>query len=43
MVTKLVLNSMFRHVSFSWIIETNQQLQYDIYKYETDWIADGPW
>ena len=43
MVTKFVLNSVSQHVGLSWIIETNQQLEYDIYKHNPNWITDGPW
>ena len=32
MVTKFVLNSVLHHVGLSWIIETNQQLEYYIYE-----------
>ena len=31
-INKFVLNKMLHHVGMSWIIETNQQLEYDIDK-----------
>ena len=42
-VTKFVLNKVLQHVGLSWIIETNQQLEYDIHKHNPNWITDGPW
>ena len=42
-IIKFVLNTMLHHVGMSQIIETNQQLKYDIEKNNTDWISDGPW
>ena len=30
-------------LELSWIIETNQQLEYDIEKHNPDWITGGPW
>ena len=36
MVTKFVLNSVLQPVSLSGIIETNQQLEYDIYEHNPD-------
>ena len=32
MVTNFLLNSVLHHVGLSWIIEKNQQLEFDIYK-----------
>ena len=43
MITKLVLDTVLHHVSMSWIVETNQQLDYDIDNHNPDWITDGPW
>ena len=43
MVTKFVLNLVLHRVGLSWIIETNQQLEYDIYKHNPYWITDGLW
>ena len=42
-VTLFVLNKLSHHVGMSWIIEPNEQLNYDIYKHNPDWITDGPW
>ena len=41
MVTKFLLNSVLHHVGLSWIIETNQLLELDIYKHNPYWITDG--
>ena len=38
-----MLNTVLHHVVMSWIIETNQQLEYDIDKHNPDCITDGPW
>ena len=38
MVNKFVLNTVLQHVDLSWIIESNQQLEYDIDKDNTDWL-----
>ena len=43
MVTKFLLNSVLQNVGLSWIIETNQQLEYDIYEHNPYWITYGPW
>ena len=43
MITKFVLNTVLHHVGMSWIIETIQQLEYDIYKDNPDWITYGTW
>ena len=42
-ITQFLLNTMLHHVGMSWIIETNQQLKYDIDKHNLDWITGGPW
>ena len=43
MVTKFVFNAILNHVGFSWIIETNQQLNYVIYEHNQDWLTNGHW
>ena len=40
--TKLVLNTMVHHVGMSWIIETYQQLEYDVDKNNPYRITGGP-
>ena len=42
-ITQFLLNTMLHHVGMLWKIETNQQLKYDIYKHNPDWITRGPW
>ena len=37
-----MLNSVLHHVSLSWIIEINQELEYDTYEKNTDWLTNGP-
>ena len=41
-ITSFVLNTVLRHVSMSWIFETNKQLDYDMDKHNSDWIKGGP-
>ena len=36
-ITKFVFNTVLHHVGMSCIIETNQQLEYDIEKNNQDW------
>ena len=43
MVTKFVLNTLLQNVGFSWIIETKQRLEYDIYEHNSDLLTNGPW
>ena len=43
MVTKFVLNTVLQHVGLSWIIETNQKLEYYIYKHNPDWLTNSTW
>ena len=38
-----VLNTLLHHVGMSKIIETNQQLHYDIDKHDPDQITGCPW
>ena len=42
-INKFVLNEMLHHIGMSWILETNQQLKYDIDKYNPDWIKSSTW
>ena len=42
-ITIFVLNTMLHHVGMSCIIETNQQLEYEIDKINQDWIRGGTW
>ena len=41
MITKYVSNIVLHHFSMTWIIGTNQQLEYDINKHNPYWITDG--
>ena len=34
---------MLHSVGILWIIETNEQLQYDMDKHNSEWITGGPW
>ena len=38
-----MLNTVLHHVGMSWIIETNQHLQYDMDKHNPNWMTGGPW
>ena len=43
-VTKLVLNAMLHHVGMSWIISSNQEMEYEINETNhQDWLNKGPW
>ena len=43
-VTKFVLNSMLHHVGMSWIIRSNQEMEYEMNKTNhQDWLNKGPW
>ena len=39
----LVLNSMLHHIGMLWIIENNEQLQYDMDIQNSDWMTGGSW
>ena len=34
---------MLHHLGMLWIIETYAKLQYDMDKYNSDWMAGSPW
>ena len=42
-ITSFVLNILLHHGGMLGIIETHEQLKYDIYEYNQDWITCGPW
>ena len=42
-IPQFLLNTMLRYLSMSWIIEKNQQLEYEIDKHNPYWITVGPW
>ena len=42
-ITTFVLNTMLHHVGMLWIIETHEQLQYDMDKHNSEWMTGGPW
>ena len=42
-INSFLLNKLLHHVDMSCIIETNEQLKYDMEKNNTDWITGGPW
>ena len=37
------MDKVLHHVGMSWIIKTNTHLEYDMEKYNSDWITGGPW
>ena len=41
--TTFLLNTMLHHVGMLWIIETNEQLQYDMKKNNSEQMTGGPW
>ena len=42
-IISFVLNIVLHHVGMSWIIETQEQLRYDLEKYNTYRITGGTW
>ena len=42
-ITTFVLNTILHHVGMLWIIETHEQLKYNMDKYNSEWITGGPW
>ena len=42
-ITSFVFNTVLHHVGMSWIIETHEQLKYDMGKHDPYWITCGPW
>ena len=38
-----VLNTVLQYVGMSWIIETHEQLKYDLDKHNSDWMTGGTW
>ena len=41
-ITSLVLDTMLHHVGMLWIIETHEQLQYDINEQNSECMTGGP-
>ena len=44
-ITKFVLNAMLNHVGISWIISSNQEMEYEMNTKinNLDWLNKGPW
>ena len=42
-ITSFVLNTVLHHVGMLFIIETNEQIKYDMDKHNSDWMTGGPW
>ena len=42
-ITTYVLNTMLHHVGMFWIIETHEQLQYDMEKHNLEWMTGDLW
>ena len=44
-ITKFLLNAMLHHVGISWIISSNQEMEYDMTtkRNHLDWLNKGPW
>ena len=42
-ITSFVLNTVLHHVGMSCIIETHEQLKYDMDKHNPYWIKGDPW
>ena len=44
MITKYVLNAILHHMSLSWIINSNDEMKYEIDKINhQDWLNTGTW
>ena len=41
-IRTFVLNTMLHHVGMLWMIETHEQLQYDMDKHNSEWMTGGP-
>ena len=41
-ITVFVLNTVLHHVGMLYIIKTNQHLEYDMDKHNSDWMTGGP-
>ena len=42
-INSFVFNTVLHHVGISWIIKTDQHLEYDMDKHNQNWMTDGPW
>ena len=42
-ITTFVLNTMLHHGGILWIIETHEQLKYDMDKHNSEWMTVGTW
>ena len=42
-IPTFVLNTMLHHVGMLLLIETHEQLQYDMDKQNSEWMTGGPW
>ena len=42
-ITTFLFNIMLHHVGMLWIIETHEQLQYDMEKHNPECMTCGPW
>ena len=42
-ITLSVLNKILKNVGMLWITETHEQLKYEMYKNNSDWMTGGPW
>ena len=42
-INSFLLNKLLHHVDMSCIIETNEQLKYDMDKHNSEWMTGGPW
>ena len=44
-ITKFVLNAILHHVDMSWIISSNQEMEYEMNtkRNHLDWLNKGPW
>ena len=43
LIISFLLNIVLHHVGMSWIIETHEQLQYDMEEQNSEWMTVGQW
>ena len=42
-ITSFLFNTILHYVGMLWVIETHEQLKYNMDKYNPDWITGDPW
>ena len=42
-IIMFLLNTMLQHIVMLWIFEPHEELQYDMYKHDSEWMTGCPW